>query len=303
LKYNARGERVAKITPSTGISDYNFVYDEAGHLLGEYGSTGGTRREYVWLDDILVAVIAVTDGSAAGYLVAETDHLGTPRALIDPVRNVAVWRWSVIGSAFGDHADETDPDANGAAFWFNLRFPGQYTDGFGRTYYNYLRDYDAWIGRYTESDPIGLAGGVSTYGYVEGNPLNAIDPLGLATYQCTRKLTNVPFRVGRLYHQYVCTGSAKDGYRCGGLGPSGNMFDSPGIIETDAYSSDKCSLVRKDDTRVENCIIDSLAKPTPNYSVGLSHGQNCQTYATGIVAACVISNAGKSRAVFTGKDK
>ena len=64
----------------------------------------------------------------------------------------------------------------------NLRFPGQYHDDETGLHYNWHRYYDPDIGRYLRVDPIGLDGGMNLYAYAGNNPVNWVDPFGLARY-------------------------------------------------------------------------------------------------------------------------
>jgi RHS repeat-associated protein len=75
--------------------------------------------------------------------------------------------------SFGDTTVEVNTITN------NLRFPGQYYDAETGTHYNYFRDYDPSTGRYVQSDPIGLEGGLNAFGYVGGDPINIMDVFGL----------------------------------------------------------------------------------------------------------------------------
>ena len=113
-----------------------------------------------------------------GFSYVHADHLGTPRAITRPSDNSLVWKWENT-DPFGNNAPNEDPSATGTAFKYNLRFPGQYYDQETGTHYNWNRDYDAATGRYIQSDPIGLDGGINTYAYVKGSPLKYVDPDGL----------------------------------------------------------------------------------------------------------------------------
>ena len=176
-RYNGQGEQVLRIDSTTPANSRQYVYDDAGHLLGEYTTAGVRLQEYVWLDDTLVGILSDHDTSTYQYV--ETDHLGTPRAVIHPTKNTIIWRWNLNDTGFGDHAPIADPDNNGIVYTLNLRYPGQRADPISGLSYNYFRDYDPATGRYIESDPIGLAGGSSTYGYVGSNPGCQTDPFGL----------------------------------------------------------------------------------------------------------------------------
>ena len=104
------------------------------------------------------------------------DHLNTPRVIANQAGTI-VWRWDQ-GEPFGNDPPNDNPFGV-VAFEFNLRFPGQYFDRETGLAYNYFRDYDPKLGRYVQSDPLGLAGGINTYTYVINNPVSLIDPEGL----------------------------------------------------------------------------------------------------------------------------
>lgn len=170
--YNALGQFVKQSGGPSGTVLY--VYDEAGHILGEYTSTGALVQETIWMGDTPVATIR--PGTPALIYYVHTDHLDTPRRVTRPSDNKLMWTW--YSDAFGADLPNENP-ASGGTFKYNLRFPGQLYDSHVGLNQNYFRDYDPAIGRYVQGDPIGFAGGMNTYAYVRGNPIRFMDRFGL----------------------------------------------------------------------------------------------------------------------------
>jgi RHS repeat-associated protein len=177
--YNALGQLVEK----SGYEGTTLlVYDEAGHLLGEYSSTGALIQETVWMGDLPVATLR-PNGSGITIYYVHADHLGTPRKITNPSNNTVEWRW--------------DPDTYGTAgpaistISYNQRFPGQYFLPETGLYYNYFRTFDSQTGRYLESDPMGLRGSFSTYSYTNNGPVSRLDPFGLFTLVLDTSISTV----------------------------------------------------------------------------------------------------------------
>jgi RHS repeat-associated protein len=98
------------------------------------------------------------------------DNLGTSQRLTDKEGEQV---WTMRSEAFGETTIPATVTTEN-----NLRFPGQYYDSETGRHYNWNRDYDPTIGKYIQSDPIGLEGGINIYGYAASNPVIFIDPEG-----------------------------------------------------------------------------------------------------------------------------
>ncbi|WP_167522314.1 RHS repeat-associated core domain-containing protein [Dissulfurirhabdus thermomarina] len=147
-----------------------FFYGAEG-LLGEYAANGSEIRGYGWWPGSAYGTIPLYLREGGAYHFIQADQLGTPRMLVDATGAVT---WRAEYEAFG--RAHVAPAARATC---NLRFPGQYFDQETGLHYNWHRYYDPATGRYLTPDPVGLAGGINRYAYVNGNPVNWVDPEGL----------------------------------------------------------------------------------------------------------------------------
>ena len=188
--YNALGQRIHKavIQPDGSEQHTLFQYGQTGELLSEIqldsikAATNGQSQNIVWLHmRPVVALDSEQQSNNSQITWLHSDHLLTARMATDRDQSL-IWRWHSDAFGVGQAENLT---ANGtirkdeAAFTFNLRFPGQYYDAENGLHYNYFRTYDPQQGRYIQSDPIGLLGGVNTFAYAGSSPMGLIDWFGL----------------------------------------------------------------------------------------------------------------------------
>jgi RHS repeat-associated protein len=107
-------------------------------------------------------LFAAAGAQPANLLYVHADHLGSPQKLTDASQATV---WDGVFDPFGEEVAVIGLAA------MPLRFPGQYADEETRFSYNYFRDYESSFGRYLQSDPIGLKGGLNSFSYANLNPV------------------------------------------------------------------------------------------------------------------------------------
>jgi len=163
--YDAFGQRLVKVGTTTATT--LFQYDRAGHLLEQTDGTGSAQVDYIYLGDRPLATFQPSNGKL--YFLHD-DRLGTPQVATDSTQ-AAVW--------IANYEPFGNTSTGAALIAQDLRLPGQEFEIETGWNHNGFRDYAPTLGRYLQSDPIGLGGGINLYGYAGQNPVRRTDSAGL----------------------------------------------------------------------------------------------------------------------------
>jgi RHS repeat-associated protein len=166
--YTYDGFQKLRVKVSTSpAATTHYVWDSFGHIIAE--TAGAFTREYIWLGD---TPLAVNEGATLSYV--HPDHLDRPVAMT--TSGGPAIAWSAKYDPFGNVVTITNPTA------MPLRFPGQVFQIEDGLSYNWHRNYDPTLGRYSQADPLGFAlgfvDGPGVYSYAGGSPAMKVDADG-----------------------------------------------------------------------------------------------------------------------------
>jgi len=299
--YNALGQRITKTVDGTTTI---FQYDLQGNLIAEIdAATEQPLREHIHINNEPIAQLSIAPNGSVSEQYVHADHLGTPTLMTDAQGKVVA---DIESTPFGESYIDY------AAIDHYRRFRGQYKDEETGLHYNYFRDYDPSLGRYIQSDPNGLSGGLNTYAYVGSNPLKYSDPYGLDILLQTHpvafgfdhaKLTIVPNNQTAWANDPRFSNTLPDGrqYATLGAGPDGgdlvsNLNRSRDINLANNQTSSKCPTPNQYPT--EDDLIRSLLDADQKYRDNLDYeyfpqsftdGYNSNSYLNGLLRAVGIN--------------
>lgn len=184
--YDSDGRRVKK---TTGGVTTNWLYD-GQNIHSEYGSTWTTPAAiytFAGLDRPLTRSVVTTSGYGQTLYYA-SDGLGS---VIGATNSTDTTVRSQRFDAWGNKL------ASSGAAIPQYSYTGREPDETGIVYYR-ARYYNPATARFVSRDPIGLAGGINQYAYVDNNPVNFTDPSGLLLY-VSREGNNVNLQFTVVY--------------------------------------------------------------------------------------------------------
>ncbi|QGM44962.1 RHS repeat domain-containing protein [Methylocystis heyeri] len=145
--YDALNRLVSRtVTSGATTTTTLYVHDTHNHIIAELDSAGVTHREYIWLNDLPVAVVDQVNTATPQVYMVHTDHLGRPVLMIS---TAGAWVWNAIYNPFGAVSYIWSSPAV-----MDIRFPGQWFQLETGLAYNWHRHYDASLGRYIQPDPL-----------------------------------------------------------------------------------------------------------------------------------------------------
>jgi RHS repeat-associated protein len=164
FSYDAADRRISKAVPITTNIATQLTYDGANPVVEKQGATvTGTNLTGLGMDSYLTR----KDGATETYPL--TDHLGSTVALTDAAGAIVTsYTYEPYGATTQTGTASSNPH----------QYTGRENDGTGLYFYR-ARYYDPQLMRFISEDPIGLAGGVNSYAYVDGAPMSYSDPDGL----------------------------------------------------------------------------------------------------------------------------
>lgn len=222
-QHNANNQRVAKLINGQVVEKY--LWADLTTLLAIYDANDNLIQRFEYIDQRMP--IAMTYNGQRYYLIY--DQVGTLRMVIDTNKNTVK---EITYDTFGTILSDSNPD-------FKVPFGfagGLYDSDTGLTRFGY-RDYDAYTGKWTAKDPIGFEGGDSNlYGYVLGDPVRFVDPIGLVNL-------NLFAHTDPLYVPAYWAGWSTSNYTVGGHGSVGIMSNIDG---SGLYPEGLAKLIKND---------------------------------------------------------
>ena len=171
--WNARNQLVA-----TADGGGEFSYDPFGRRTSR--TVSGTTTPYLY-DGLNAATVAgnfMLDGPGLDEMYAQVGSNATTSYVTDALGSTVAFTGAIASSySYAPYGADSRIGTADVPF----QYSGRENDTDTNLYYYRARYYSPQLGRFISEDPLGLGGGMNTYAYVGGDPVEYVDPLGLVT--------------------------------------------------------------------------------------------------------------------------